>query len=108
MDQITDRVNFEIRTKRYTFHFYSEQFECYWKSAFVRKSRTIYFKDIVDISSKTEIINFMPFYTYTFKIKNQKNFKLEAVFNKQMDELMPVIEYIKKCRAAIIMRSASI
>ena len=108
MEQITNNPKLEMVSKWYKFYFYEDYFECYWKSGFVKKNRTVFYKDITDIESSVFTINFVPCYSYKFKIAGQKSFELGANFRKQLENLVPAVEYIKECRANAIMRSANI
>ena len=108
MEQTTNKPTFEMVSKWYKFYFYEDYFECYWKSGFIKNNRTVCYKDITDIECSVITINFVPCYTYKFKIIGQKNLELGANFRKQLENLVPAIEYIKECRANAIMRSANI
>ena len=108
MEQNKNKLKLEMVSKWYRFYFYDEYFECYWKSGFIRKSRKVYYKDITDIACSVFTINFVPCYTYKITIAGEKSLALGANFRKQLENLVPAIEYIKECRANAMAHSLDI
>lgn len=98
MESNTSNAKMEMVSKWYQFYFYEDYFECYWKSGFIKKNRKVFYKDILDVSCNVVTVNFTPCYTYKINVAGQKSLELGANFRKQLENLVPAIEYIKSIK----------
>ena len=108
MEQSINNLKCSICSKWYEFYFFDEHFIIRYKSGFRMKQRTINYKDIVELSNKLVIYNFVPFHTYKFIINGQKTLEISATTQKQLNYLLPAIKYIKEMRTSAIMRSENL
>lgn len=108
MERDMNNSKFNICSKWYEFYFFDEHFIIRYKSGFRMKERIINYKDIEELSNRLLIYNFVPFHTYKFIVNGQKTFEISATTKKQLDCLLPAIEYIKEKRTNAIMNSANL